>query len=84
MAELILYMTGGCHLCEQARQVIYHALGQVVTEVDIAEDDVLMERYGIRIPVLRRSVDDGELNWPFSTVEVRRFCNTALMDIPGE
>ena len=41
--------------------------------VEIAEDDGLLERYGTRIPVLRREDSGAELDWPFSTDEVDRF-----------
>ena len=40
--------------------------------VDISEDAQLMERYGIRIPVLRRA-DGEELNWPFALQSARGF-----------
>ena len=40
--------------------------------VDISESDVLMERYGVRIPVLQHP-DGRELNWPFSVSELQQF-----------
>lgn len=71
-APLVLYTTSGCHLCEQARQLVEEELArpentgrwQLVSR-DIADDETLMERYGIRIPVVRRADDDEELGWPF-------------------
>lgn len=65
---LIFYTTAGCHLCDLARQVYQSTLSPdffAVEEVDIADQDELIERYGTRIPVLRRLKDDTELNWPF-------------------
>ena len=71
MSELILYTTLGCHLCEQAKAQIYPALeGKNITlkEVDIADSDELMVRYGVRIPVIHYL--GGELGWPFSSADV--------------
>ena len=34
-------------------------------KIDIADDDALIEQYGVRIPVLRRLSDNAELGWPF-------------------
>ncbi len=68
--ELILYSTLGCHLCEQAQQIIHGVLGVMVTEVDIADDEQLLERYAIRIPVLQRTDTQAEIGWPFGSQEV--------------
>jgi hypothetical protein len=66
-----LYATDGCHLCEDAMELL-EALSLPVQYIDIADDDELSARYGLRIPVLRR--DDGaELDWPFAEAEIRRF-----------
>jgi glutaredoxin len=64
MTSLILYGTSCCHLCEQA-EAILHESGIAAEHVDIAEDDALIERYGTRIPVLRRADSGAELGWPF-------------------
>ncbi|HAG94359.1 MAG: thioredoxin family protein [Pseudomonadales bacterium] len=66
--ELVFYTTAGCHLCDVARQIYQATLAPEyfeVREVDIAHSDTLVERYGTRIPVIRRMRDDTELNWPF-------------------
>lgn len=69
---LILYGTEGCHLCDKA-QAILHQAGLAWYEVDIIDDDVLLERYGEKIPVLLRSESGRELYWPFSMGEVLAF-----------
>ena len=76
--KLNFYTTSGCHLCEQALQVI--ASLQVtsypqlhVTQIDIADDDLLIERYGIRIPVIQIPATELELGWPFDAEAVTRF-----------
>ena len=79
--KIILYTTLGCHLCEQALHLLQHAQqaqqtqgrDMQIVEVEIAEDDALMERYGIRIPVLR--VADAELGWPFNSEGLEQFLN---------
>lgn len=62
-----LYGTLGCHLCDEAEQVLqpFVAQGLVVELLDIIESSDWLERYALSIPVLRR-VDTGqELHWPF-------------------
>lgn len=73
---LVLYMTCGCHLCEQAESVLRKQVGVVVRPVEIADDEELLERYGIRIPVLRRLDTGAELDWPFDAAAVRRLLTT--------
>ncbi|BBJ00126.1 glutaredoxin family protein [Ferrigenium kumadai] len=72
MTALALYGTSCCHLCEQA-EAILHEAGLAAEHIDIAEDDELLERYGIRIPVLRRADNDAELGWPFDAEAVADF-----------
>jgi hypothetical protein len=48
-------MREGCHLCDQARPLVRSAAsrsGVGVVEVDIDDDDGLVARYGLRIPVI--------------------------------
>jgi len=40
--------------------------------VEIADDDELLERYGVRIPVLQRLDTGAELDWPFDAVAIER------------
>ena len=73
MINFILYSTTGCHLCEQAVEVLQAALqGQacMLDEIDIANDDLLMEQYGVRIPVLKNPKNDKEVGWPFGPEDV--------------
>lgn len=73
MEPLILYATAGCHLCDEAQRVICAALGGRAPEVDIADRQELVERYGARIPVLCRTDTGAELGWPFGVAEVRQW-----------
>jgi hypothetical protein len=70
MPQLILYSTSGCHLCEQAQRIVQNTLGAPAPEVDIADDEQLLARYGVRIPVLRRTDTDAEIGWPFGEPDV--------------
>jgi len=70
--KLVLYGTTHCHLCEQAEAVL-QAVGVNAEHIDIAEDDALLEKYGVRIPVVKRENTGEELDWPFDETAVRRF-----------
>jgi hypothetical protein len=74
--KIYLYSTLGCHLCEQAKSILWPLLLQYqyeLVEIDIATSDELIERYGIRIPVLQNSDYSQELNWPFDSHAVEEF-----------
>jgi hypothetical protein len=73
--ELLLYHTAGCHLCELALEIVAPLCarsGWRLRLLDIADDEVLYERYGVRIPVLRDPKRELELGWPFDEAAVRR------------
>ena len=60
MILVTLYGKPGCHLCEEAREVVVAARderGFDLREVDVSLDPVLHGRYGERIPVVEI---DGE------------------------
>lgn len=74
--HLILYGTDGCHLCDQAYELLMPALAQeriTVSHADILDDPVLEERYGIRIPVIQDAAGLRELGWPFDHDELENF-----------
>lgn len=75
-AFLILYGTEGCHLCEDAQAVLAD-IGVAWQDIDIADDDTLLARYDIRIPVLARQDTGAELNWPFAREDVLRLIGNA-------
>jgi glutaredoxin len=50
-----LYAKAGCHLCDEARDLLEDLAGEVefeLREVDIIGDVALFERYRYRIPVI--------------------------------
>ena len=62
MHAVRLYTRPGCHLCEDARDVILQVRDRfsfTFEEVDIDGDDDLVREYGIRIPVV--DVDGEEV-----------------------
>ncbi|OAI91952.1 glutaredoxin family protein [Pseudomonas putida] len=75
LPECQLYGTLGCHLCEVAEALLMPLVehGLLVELVDIADDQLLFERYGLRIPVLRRCDTGAELDWPFDVDQVVAF-----------
>lgn len=76
MQTIYLYSTAGCHLCELARDIVSPLLDTNVIQleqIDIADSDELIERYGVRIPVLKSPLHDDELGWPFDTEQTIRF-----------
>ena len=74
-AECQLLGTLGCHLCEQAEEVLMPLVdhGLLVELVDIAEHPGLFDTYSLSIPVLRRVDTGATLNWPFDTGQVVAF-----------
>lgn len=48
---VLLYTRRGCHLCEQAEDLLLHR-GTAVRLVDVDEDPAARDRYGLRVPVL--------------------------------
>ncbi len=72
--QLKLYTTSYCHLCAEAYTLLSNlALTNQLTTIDIANDEALFSKYGIRIPVLQRSDTLAELNWPFAEDDIMAF-----------
>ena len=69
--SLTLFSSPGCHLCEQAEDIVDY-VGVSFAVVDISSDVDLVRQYGIRIPVLKRA-DGAGLGWPFDALDVERF-----------
>lgn len=69
-----LYGTLGCHLCEQAEQLLLqlrdarHVEWQVIDIADLPLDE--QNRLATQIPVLR--TNQATLNWPFGLTDLLR------------
>ena len=75
VATLILYTTSACHLCEQAKSLIYTVIDSSpvsLVEIDIAEDRELFQRYGMRIPVVQHEQTQREYSWPFDREQIKQ------------
>jgi hypothetical protein len=74
MSDLVLYSRPDCHLCDEAAALLaVVAPEQAVRTVDIEDDIALLDRYGLRVPVLRREPSGAELGWPFDATALSRF-----------
>ncbi|MEH6549674.1 MAG: glutaredoxin family protein [Pseudomonadales bacterium] len=81
MTNIYLYTTLGCHLCEQAMELaqpIAEDMGAVILPVEIADSDDLMQRYGVRIPVLALEGIEQDLGWPFDAAQFSDWLCTNL------
>jgi hypothetical protein len=70
-SELKLYWTPACHLCEEALVILHPIINTyclIMHQIDITENDELLDRYGLRIPVL--ALNSLELEWPFDAEQV--------------
>ncbi|WP_075982883.1 glutaredoxin family protein [Bacillus massilinigeriensis] len=69
--NVILYTRNGCHLCEQAKEILVELKQQfnfVLDEVDINHSDELTEKYGLMIPVVEingKEVQFGQVDKMF-------------------
>ena len=69
-----IYTGPNCHLCEQAKAILYPLLSQQgweLVEMNIHEVEDLSQRYGTRIPVVVLP-DGSEKDWPFTAVQIGR------------
>jgi hypothetical protein len=72
--KLILYSTSHCHLCELAESILkdISVLNDIVwTTIEITEDSMLLLRYEIKIPVIKRVDNEIEISWPFTAQEIQ-------------
>ncbi|MDX2322477.1 MAG: glutaredoxin family protein [Moritella sp.] len=74
MTKYAFYTTEGCHLCEQAWDIVTdQGLVNEMTRVEIIHVEADVARYGIRIPVIKNNVTDREIGWPFDSTELANF-----------
>ena len=72
--QWLLYGTKGCHLCDNAEQLLIQAqcvLPITWQYVDIALNENLVTQYGSKIPVLLTSTGQ-QLCWPFSVLDIQQ------------
>lgn len=62
---LILYQRDECHLCDLAVTELAKAGAGDFESVFIDDEPDLVQRYGLRVPVLAGLPGGAELDWPF-------------------
>lgn len=70
MSTLTLYSTWGCHLCDEARQLLEQS-GTPFVVVDIVDDSAAFNLYRSEIPVLAFAAQT--LKWPFDAADLTEF-----------
>ncbi|MBC7786379.1 MAG: glutaredoxin family protein [Methylophilaceae bacterium] len=73
ITKFILYSTLNCHLCENA-ELLLKQTNVEWRAIEIADNDDLLNLYGLKIPVLQNYLSKAELSWPFTQTDVERFC----------
>jgi predicted DCC family thiol-disulfide oxidoreductase YuxK len=74
--KYILYGTSACHLCEDAEKLINSTIQDmhiIYAKIDITENDNLLQKYGLKIPVFQCLSTKQDLNWPFNEVALELF-----------
>lgn len=70
--RLELLVTASCSRCDEALDWLLsmpELAGRTLVTRDVMDDEVLFDRYGERIPVLR--VGGTDLDWPFAAQALR-------------
>ncbi len=80
MVDLYLYSTSHCHLCDKAETSLVSLTNKYDirwSTIEITTDDELIEKYGAKIPVIKRVDNDSEISWPFTTQDIVKLLNMA-------
>jgi hypothetical protein len=71
---ITIYVGNNCHLCEIAKDLIIEALKATdwkYNEVNISNNVLLREKYGLRIPVAVHP-EGSEKSWPFTPSQIKQ------------
>jgi hypothetical protein len=76
--RLLLLGTEGCHLCEEAQEIVVACVKEIapkfqIESIDIAEHPEWQPEYAIKIPVLLEPESRRELGWPFDYDQTAQF-----------
>jgi len=69
LTKVIFYTKAGCHLCDEAREMLDEIAGQKdyeLTEIDIRSNPEIFETYRYRIPVIiidETTVVEGRIDY---------------------
>ncbi|TCT18786.1 glutaredoxin-like protein DUF836 [Melghiribacillus thermohalophilus] len=82
MQELHFYMRNNCPLCEEAKtllELFHDDWSFRIIEHDIEQDDHLLERYHIKIPVIaihEEELDASEINYESLEKFLKKHCGS--------
>lgn len=79
--QLKLYSTLGCHLCDDALDILKPLAAHYGLEIhvlDIIDNPQWLERYQIRIPVIQMNDCIEDLGWPFTLEQADIFLRAQL------
>ncbi|SFC96279.1 glutaredoxin family protein [Pseudoalteromonas denitrificans] len=72
MSKVTLYHTQGCHLCDQALELLKMVFDESDIQLqDIVDDEKLMSLYQTSIPVVEQNHNGNKLYWPFNEQEIK-------------
>lgn len=72
MSKVTLYHTQGCHLCEQAYELLINIFDvSDIKLLDIVENDKYLSLYQTSIPVLENNHNGNKLFWPFNEHDIK-------------
>ncbi len=76
--RLLLLGTAGCHLCEEAQDIVAACVSAIapdmqIASIDIAEHQEWQLDYALKIPVLLEPESGHQLEWPFGRDQVAQF-----------
>jgi len=78
MKNILFYTKSNCHLCEEAYEIVLELINDIpmnIKFVDISQphNQPLQEKYGLRIPVVAQPKHATELDWPFTSDDLRAY-----------
>ncbi|MBU2968355.1 glutaredoxin family protein [Pseudoalteromonas sp. C2R02] len=72
MFNITLYHTQGCHLCEQAYELLIQVVdASKIQLVDIIDSKAHMALYQTSIPVIENNQNGNKLFWPFNEQDIK-------------
>lgn len=84
MENKITLISGpNCHLCDQAKDILYpllEAKNIQLEEQNVADSTALFEQYGLRIPVVLFP-DGSDKGWPFTAAQIARIIEKTINKI---
>jgi hypothetical protein len=72
VSKVTLYHTQGCHLCDQAYELLINVVDVCdIKLLDIVESEQYLALYQTSIPVLENNQNGNKLYWPFNEHDIK-------------